>query len=206
MDTTTIIKDHRLLDHPFYRRWEDGKLVEGELASYAAQYRFFEAQLPSFLEGLAGLLDEGTAKELVVANLNDEINGAETHVALFERFATAVDAPGATPSPAMAALVATYREALAANDASLALGVLAGYEIQAAEVAKTKGEGLTAHYGVDETGAAFWNLHATLEEDHAAWTLEAAASLDEASFEEGVRRSSMAWWNFLDEREALVAA
>ena len=65
---------------------------------------------------------------------------------------------------------------------------------------------LATHYGVDETGAAFWNLHATLEEDHAAWTIEAAASLDEASFEEGVRRSSLAWWNFLDEREALVAA
>ena len=57
MDITAHISDRLLLDHPFYRRWEDGKLESSELASYAAQYRFFEAQLPSFLEALAGQLD-----------------------------------------------------------------------------------------------------------------------------------------------------
>src|SRR3974390_3214672 len=35
----------RLLEHPFYRRWEAGELTDGELAGYAAQYRHFEAML-----------------------------------------------------------------------------------------------------------------------------------------------------------------
>ena len=57
MDTTTILNGKRLLEHPFYRRWEDGALEMSELASYAAQYRRFEAQLPSFLEALSGMLE-----------------------------------------------------------------------------------------------------------------------------------------------------
>ena len=37
------LEGRRLLDHPFYRRWENGELIEGELQHYAEQYRFFEA-------------------------------------------------------------------------------------------------------------------------------------------------------------------
>ena len=42
--------------HPFYQRWLDGSLQAGELTAYAAQYRYFEAQLPGFLgEGARGV-------------------------------------------------------------------------------------------------------------------------------------------------------
>jgi len=205
MDTTTLIAPFRLLDHPFYRRWEAGTLAEGELASYAAQYRFFEAQLPGFLTELEAQL-HGAAATLVAANLADEIDGPQTHLELFDDFAAAVDAPTLSePSPAMATLVATYADALAA-DTGYALGVLAGYEVQAAEVADTKGAGLAEHYGVDADGRAFWALHAELEQSHADWTLAAATWVDEARFAEGAAASAAAWWGFLDEREALAEA
>ena len=204
MDITAHISDRLLLDHPFYRRWEDGKLESSELASYAAQYRFFEAQLPSFLEALAGQLD-GEAKALVEANLADEVGGPATHLELFEAFAAATNAPVEGISPAMSALVSLYAEAVASGDAARALGVLAGYEVQAADVADTKGAGLAKHYGVTGAGLEFWNLHATLEEDHAAWTTEAAASVDADAFLTGARQSAEAWWSYLDEREALAA-
>ena len=45
-----VLRDRRLLAHPFYRRWEAGTLERGELAAYAAQYRHFEAALPDVLE------------------------------------------------------------------------------------------------------------------------------------------------------------
>ena len=120
-------------------------------------------------------------------------------------FAGAVDAPSEQISPAMAALVGVYEEAVASGDAARALGVLAGYEVQAADIADTKGAGLAAHYGVTGPGLDFWSLHATVEQDHAAWTTEAAATVDEAAFLAGVRQSAAAWWGYLDEREALVA-
>ena len=192
MDITAHITDQLLLDHPFYRRWEAGELDATELGSYAAQYRFFEAQLPSFLASLA--------------TLADEVGGPATHLELFDVFAAAVDAPAEEISPAMAELVAVYEEAVATGDAARALGVLAGYEVQAADIAETKGAGLAAHYGVTGSGLDFWTLHAGVEQEHAAWTTEAAATVDEEAFLVGVRQSATAWWGYLDEREALVAA
>ena len=206
MDSTTLLGSYRLLDHPFYRRWEEGTLLEGELAQYAAQYRFFEAQLPTYLSALLEITETPAQSRLVDANLADEIAGDSTHLELFDRFAAAVHAPRAIEmSPAMAALVQTYERALETGDTAYCLGVLAGYEVQAAEVAATKGESLATHYGVTEEGLEFWNLHAELETDHAAWTLEAAEGLDTERVVDGSQASASAWWAYLDEREALVA-
>ena len=206
MTATLSIEPFRLLEHPFYRRWEAGQLAEGELAAYAAQYRYFEAQLPGFLASLGAQL-QGEAAEMVAANLADELGDELSHLELFDRFAAAVGAPGrAAISPAMAALVACYDQAAASGDPALALGVLGGYELQAAEVAETKGAGLAEHYGVDEAGRAFWELHATMEQEHAAWTLRALEGLDAEHVRAGALASAAAWWSFLDEREAMAAA
>jgi pyrroloquinoline-quinone synthase len=206
MDTDTLIGPNRLLEHPFYRRWESGDLAEGELARYAEQYRHFEAMLPGFLAGLESVVDAHAA-QLVAANLADEVDGPTTHLTLFEGFATAVGAHAeAAPTPAMAALVAVYTDALAQRDAAYGLGVLLGYEVQAAEVASSKAAALGACYGVDAEGCTFWETHAHLEELHAAWSLEASEGLDEARLLVGAEASASAWWGFLDEREALAAA
>ena len=47
------IVGRHLLTHPFYRRWEDGTLDEGELAAYAEQYRHIERELPVTLSAIA---------------------------------------------------------------------------------------------------------------------------------------------------------
>jgi len=204
MDLIEDISDRLLLDHPFYRRWEAGELSRDELTAYAEQYRHFEAQLPSFLEALLAIVPAAD-RPLIEANLADEVAGPATHLELFDRFCASVDATSAAASPAMSSLTDLYEAAVASNDASFAVGVLAGYEVQAAEVAATKGAGLTEHYGVEGDGVAFWSLHAELEAEHAAWTVAAASALDEERVREGARASAEAWWRFLDEREALAA-
>ena len=97
-DLATAISDSvdglRLLDHPFYRNWQQGLLSQEDLARYAEQYRFFEQTLPSILARIAGHLPEGDARELVERNLEDEASVPEAHVKLFEAFA---DATGARP-------------------------------------------------------------------------------------------------------------
>lgn len=206
MDLLDGISDHLLLDHPFYRRWEAGELGHDELTRYAEQYRHFEAQLPSFLEALLTIVPAGE-RPLIEANLADEVAGPMTHLALFDQFAQSVGVASEAPiSPAMAELVSLYRDAVASGDASFGVGVLAGYEIQAGEVAATKGAGLVEHYNLDAAAVAFWSLHADLEADHAAWTVAAASTLDEERVQAGARASAETWWRFLDEREALVAA
>src|SRR5580693_4840236 len=93
----------QLLTHPFYRRWEAGTLVEGELAAYAEQYRLLEHELPVTLAGIASGLPDGPARTLVEANLADELGVPAPHVTLFESFAQAAGAAdGVTPTAATA--------------------------------------------------------------------------------------------------------
>ena len=194
--------------HPFYRRWETGSLSEGELAAYAEQYRHIERELPVTLAAIAAALPPGRARELVEANLADELGSPEPHVELFESFARATGAaPEAPATPSTAALLAVVRTT-AANDPAAALAMVAAYEVQAADIAASKSDGLHRHYGIDEEGTRFWDVHRTQEVEHAGWSMEALADLgaDLDVVQAAATVSADSWWLFLSEREELAPA
>jgi pyrroloquinoline-quinone synthase len=205
---TTIesaLEGRRLLEHPFYRRWEAGELRDGELRAYAEQYRHFEASLPGILEAVIATLPNGAARDAVTDNLFDEI-GAPTHLELFDGFADHYGAQDVPASPAMSNLLDAYRDNLAHSNAA-ALGGILAYEVQGAGIADTKSTGLTEFYGSTEAAATFWRVHGQVEGDHAQWLLDSCETFaSDPSFADGARRVADAWWIFLDEREALVAA
>jgi len=197
-----VLADRRLLTHPFYRRWEAGELAPGELSAYAAQYRHFERVLPEVLAEAWSALAEGEAKRTVRANLDDELGVPAPHVALFEDFAAAVGAPDEAPSPATVALVEQYRAASSRGPAAL-MAALAAYEVQSADIARSKAEGLRARYGLTGTQTRFWDVHAEMDAEHGEWALDALAALgvDPASVRAEARAAAEAWWAFLDERQ-----
>jgi pyrroloquinoline-quinone synthase len=199
-----VLRDRRLLAHPFYRRWEAGTLERSELAAYAAQYRHFETVLPDVLEQVVQRVDDPTARSLVQANLDDERGNPAPHLELFEGFAHAVGAPvAADATPATAALVSMYRS-VADESPVAALAALAAYEVQAAEIAGSKAEGLRLRYGVTDDGARFWDVHSGADELHGAWICDALASIaiDPDEVRDAASTAAAAWWAFLDEREA----
>ena len=210
-DLATAISDSldglRLLDHPFYRNWQEGLLSQEDLARYAEQYRFFEQVLPSILTRIAGDLPEGGARELVERNLEDETSRPEPHVKLFEGFAGATGArPRSELSEATWALIDLYRHA-AEEGPVPALAVVGAYEVQAGEIAASKAASLSDLYGMSADGTRFWDVHSAMEADHAAWTTQALADLDAGSGEvaDWASRSASAWWSFLDDRLACSA-
>jgi pyrroloquinoline quinone (PQQ) biosynthesis protein C len=172
----TALADRRLLRHPF---------------------------LPGFLTRLQASLPEGPARDLVAANLADELGDPIPHTELFERFATAVDAEAEPPSSATKALLDTYNDLLDESPVGGLAGFLA-YESQAAEVATTKAAGLRRHHRLDDHQVSFWEHHSKVESDHAEWLADALSKM--ATTEDGLatatRRAADAWWSFLDEREA----
>lgn len=190
-----------LLDHPFYRRWTRGEVSREELRAYASQYRHFERALPGWLSTMA-LSDEPSLRAQALRNLADEAGGAVTHLQLFERFASALGAAEAEASPAMARLCETY--AAAARSAPHGFAALWAYESQSAAVSRTKAAGLRAHHGLDDGACAFWDVHASVEDEHAAWAREALAGTEDAPAT--ARAAAQAWWSFLDEREAAYSA
>jgi pyrroloquinoline quinone (PQQ) biosynthesis protein C len=198
----------QLLTHPFYRRWEAGTLADGELAAYAEQYRHLEGELPLTLAAIAGQLPAGRARTLVEANLADELGQPAPHAALFESFAGAAGARAdVAPTKATAALLSAIRCA-AACDPVAALSMVAAYEVQAADIAASKADGLRRHYGLDDEGTRFWDVHTTLEVAHAGWSAEALAVVDAdaAAVQASARVAAEAWWAFLTEREELAPA
>ncbi|MGO9854062.1 MAG: iron-containing redox enzyme family protein [Acidimicrobiales bacterium] len=202
------IVGRHLLTHPFYRRWEAGTLSEAELAAYAEQYRHIERELPLTLSTIAEALPEGRARDLVEANLADELGTPEPHAELFESFARATGAaPEARATPSTAALLAVVRTT-AANDPAAALAMVAAYEVQAADIAGSKSDGLRRHYGLDEEGTRFWDVHRTQEAEHAGWSMEALAELgaDPDLVLAAAIVSADSWWLFLSEREELAPA
>ena len=203
-EISRAIADRHLLQHPFYQRWERGELGPGELGAYAAQYRHFEAALPTTLRGVIAGLPAGPAADLVERNLHDEETNPKSHVELFETFAQAVGAPAdAPPAPATRALLDTYGRLVAGSGAE-GLAALVAYEVQAPAISASKADGLRRHYGCDADATAFWDVHATMDSDHAGWAIAALAELPVAAARTtgAARAAADAWWAFLDEREA----
>ena len=201
------LEERMLLTHPFYRRWEAGELRTQELAEYAVHYRAFEAVLPTVLSAVVDRLmfdGEMEAADLVARNLADELGRPESHLAMFDEFASALPtAHAAAPGVAADALAGTYLE-LVGQSPVAAIAGLAAYETQAAAIAASKGDGLRRWYGVGADGTRFWDVHATMDVDHGDWAVEALAMLgaDEAEVSDAARRAADAWWALLDEREA----
>jgi pyrroloquinoline quinone (PQQ) biosynthesis protein C len=203
-----ILRDRRLLDHPFYRRWSDGQLGRGELARYAEQYRHYEAQLPATLKAIADAVEPPAARELVLAAYADECGAGEqpSHLSLFGEFAAAAGATGTAATTATTRLLDTYARATAAGPVA-GLAAVAAYELQAAAVAATKAQGLRQWYGFTPAATRFWDLHAELDEQHAAWTSEALAAIAgrDDEVEQWAEAAAQAWWAFLDERDTARA-
>lgn len=192
----------RLLNHPFYRSWQEGLLAERDLALYAEQYRHFERSLPVVLSAIAGDLPGGEARRLVVQNLDDESSRPEAHVRLFEGFADAVGARAKSDaSNATRDLIDVYAEAVKQGPVP-ALAVIAAYEVQAGDIASTKAGSLKEKYGLTSEGTRFWDVHSEMEGEHADWTVEALNILeaDPDEVAEWSGRSAKAWWSFLDDQ------
>lgn len=216
MKTSTVrasleaaLSGRHLLDHEFYKRWNDGELSGAELREYAEQYRHFEAALPKALGAVAAQLPEERGAASVRANLADEM-GPPSHLEMFDGFLAAAGGSFNTePSPAMKRLVEAYGELSAAGPVQGLAGI-AAYEVQSSDIAVTKGEGLRTNYGMNAAQTDFWTVHGELEKDHADWSVEGlAAACDESDaelLESSARRVADAWWGYLDERQERAAA
>jgi pyrroloquinoline quinone (PQQ) biosynthesis protein C len=150
-----------VLEHPFYASWERGELTREALSFYAGEYR----------QAVVALADAAAAA-------GDLAHAAEeaAHVALWDAFATELDAPlNREPTPETAACAESWR----ATDALDARAVLYAVESAQPEISRTKLSGLVEHYGFapGSKGTEYFELHAERDAEHAA---ASAAVLREA--------------------------
>ncbi|HLB20580.1 MAG TPA: iron-containing redox enzyme family protein [Solirubrobacteraceae bacterium] len=164
-----------VLKHPFYQRWSAGELSADELALYAGEYRHAVLALARASE-----LAAQKAGPEHAASLRRHADEEAAHVALWERFARATGArPTDAAQPVLAETDGCATAWTAGEELLEHLAVLYAIEAGQPDVAQTKLDGLSEHYGYRPEGPAveYFTLHERLDREHARQAGELIAEL-----------------------------
>jgi pyrroloquinoline-quinone synthase len=158
-----------LLESALYQAWSAGTLPVEALRTYAREYGAFISLVPKGWE-----------------SHDDHVVAAEerAHVELWRRFAHALDTEiGAPEAPATRELVDTADRLF--SERATALGALYAFEAQQPAAAKSKLEGLRAHYNLPESAEPYFIIHAD-DDSEPKLLLERIGQLSRADRERAV--------------------
>ena len=196
---------YHLLNHPFYKSWNDGKLTREIIKDYAEQYYQHVKAFPRYISATHSLCEDIEKRKILLENLNDEESKDGDHPKLWRNFAFAM---GSKKEEIESVKEEKFTTELIDNffkngRASYAEGLasLYTYERQIPEVAETKIKGLKNHYGVtSKEGLKFFEVHKAADVYHRQ---ACEKLLDEMSKEEQEKAEKSALstakylWNFL---------
>ena len=199
------LDQYHLLNHPFYKSWNEGKLTREIIKDYAEQYYQHVKAFPRYISATHSLCEDIAKRKILLENLNDEENRDADHPKLWKNFAIAM---GADAEKIEEVKAEKYTSDLIDNffkygRSSYAEGLasLYTYERQVPEVADTKIKGLKQHYGVaSKEGLEFFETHKKADVYH---RVECEKLLDGLSKEEQEKAEKAALstakylWNFL---------
>jgi len=203
-----MIRERSILQHPFYRAWENGELTRDQLATYARIYFPHVRAFTDYLESAIALADDPRVRAELVDNLEDELGNPAPHDALWLAFAAGLgvdpaEVADAPAHPAAQAMVDTFQKLA---DATLGGGLAAlyAYESQQPEVSCTKIAGLKKHYGIDDAATLeYFQVHEAADVRHRQGERDAIEACLEAGVpadvvREATRRALDAYWGLLD--------
>ncbi len=199
------LDQYHLLNHPFYKSWNEGKLTREIIKDYAEQYYQHVKAFPRYISATHSICEDIEKRKILLENLQDEENPNADHPKLWKNFAIAMGAD--------ADKIEEVKREWFTNDMienffhqarkSYAEGLasLYTYERQIPEIAETKIRGLKNFYGVtSKEGLEFFEAHKAADVIHRK---ECEKLLDALTEEEKVKaeKASMLTarylWNFL---------
>ena len=196
---------YHLLNHPFYKSWNDGKLTREIIKDYAEQYYQHVKAFPRYISATHSLCEDIEKRKILLENLQDEENKDGDHPKLWRDFASAM---GSSKEEVETANEEKFTTELIENffkngRSSYAEGLasLYTYERQIPEIAETKIKGLKNHYEVtSKEGLEFFEVHKAADVYHrqACEKLLDGLSKDEQEKAEKSALSTAKYlWNFL---------
>ncbi len=186
---------YHLLNHPFYKSWNDGKLTREIIKDYAEQYYQHVKAFPRYISATHSLCEDIEKRKILLEN----------HPRLWRDFAFAI---GSTKKEVESAKEEKFTTELIENffkngRASYAEGLasLYTYERQIPEIAETKIRGLKNHYGVtSKEGLKFFEVHKAADVYHrqaCEKLLDSMSKKEQEKAEKSALSTAKYLWNFL---------
>lgn len=206
------IEARSILKHPFYVKWNEGKLSINELAEYAKQYYKFVEHFPMFVSAVHSNCPEAEVRKIMLENLADEEGfktDTENHPRLWLNFCKSLgveeDSVAETETmPEVAGMVDGFYEFCRSADYRSGLAALLAYEYQIPEVSRIKIEGLKKFYGIDSAEAIeFFTVHESADVYHSKAELDVLLEkcIDEKAQKkvlEIIDKAAGLYWKMLD--------
>ena len=199
------LDQYHLLNHPFYKSWNEGKLTREIIKDYAEQYYQHVKAFPRYISATHSICEDIEKRKILLENLQDEENPSADHPKLWKNFALAM---GADPDK-----IENVKREWFTNDMienffyqarkSYAEGLasLYTYERQIPEIAETKIRGLKKFYGVtSKEGLEFFEAHKAADVIHRKECEKLLDALTEEEKEKAEKASVLTaryLWNFL---------
>ena len=199
------LDQHHLLNHPFYKSWNEGKLTREIIKDYAEQYYQHVKAFPRYISATHSICEDIEKRKILLENLQDEENPNADHPKLWKNFALAM---GADPDK-----IENVKREWFTNDMienffyqarkSYAEGLasLYTYERQIPEIAETKIRGLKKFYGVtSKEGLEFFEAHKAADVIHRKECEKLLDALTEEEKDKAEKASMLTaryLWNFL---------
>ena len=196
---------YHLLNHPFYKSWNDGKLTREIIKDYAEQYYQHVKAFPRYISATHSICEDIDKRKILLENLQDEENRDQDHPKLWRDFAVAIGSVGEKIESVKKEKFTTelIENFFKNGRASYAEGLasLYTYERQIPEIAETKIRGLKNHYGVtSEKGLKFFEVHKAADVYHreaCEKLLDGLSKEEQEKAEKSALSTAKYLWNFL---------
>ena len=196
---------YHLLNHYFYKAWNEGKLNREIIKDYAEQYYQHVKAFPRYISATHSLCEDLSKRKILLENLQDEEKDGADHPKLWKNFALAM---GAEKNKIDSVKKEKFTTEMIDNffkhgKASYAEGLasLYTYERQIPEIAETKIRGLKNHYGVSsKEGLEFFEVHKAADVYHreaCEKLLDGLSKEEQIKAEKSALSTAKYLWNFL---------
>lgn len=217
MSFSQILKDQlaplHLLNHPFYKDWNEGKLEMATLKEYSKRYYHHVSAFPRYLSATHSQCPDINSRRILLENLNDEEGFPHHthHPELWLRFAEGLgvhrnEVLNSPPSPAIENVIQNFFKASYASYEE-GLASLYAYEYQVPEVAETKIKGLQENYQIQEAKTlSFFTVHKEADQFHRQACESLLDQLEESQQEKALmaaQKSAQSLWDFLTEMQGV---
>lgn len=207
-----ILEEKSILKHPFYQKWNEGKLTIGELQDYAKQYYHFVKHFPMFVSSVHSNCMDTDTRRMLVENIADEDGyktGISDHPTLWMNFANSLgvsreEAENVAIVDEVKNSIQGFYDLCRNEDYRVGLAALFGYEKQIPEVSQVKIDGLKKFYNIDsEKALEFFVVHHVADIYHSKSELDAIIACcksddDQKKVLNAVEKSAGLYWQMLD--------